>query len=498
LVPIEPQVFDILAFLIDKRDMVVSKDDLLEAVWNGRVVSESALTTRINAVRAVLGDSGGEQRLIKTIPRKGIRFVGAVREEQAGAASTPEREPRLGFAGPDRASIAVLPFTNIGGDVEQEYFADGMAEEIITELSRCKWLFVIARNSSFSYKGKSVDVRQIGRDLGVRYVLEGSVRRAGNRLRLIAQLIEAASGVHIWADRFDGDMTDVFGLQDQMTEKVVATLEPKILLAEIERLKTRPAANLDAYDLLLRAQGLEYEFTRESLAAALRCLEQAIALDPCYARALALMAYCHTERYFQGWSADARTEIAEAAGLAIRAAELGPDDGNVLWMSSFAIRHLPHNAGRARDLATRALLLNPNSAGALANAGWGEALVTDDPIKALDLFRRAERLNPLDPRGWLQAGGMSVAYYLAKQFEEAAALATRILGDNPRYAIAYRVAAASLAQLGRKEQAAQMIAEVLKIEPDFTIRGLRARIMYMHEAAWETYAEGLRLAGSPP
>jgi len=499
LVAVEPQVFDLLAYLIGNRERVVSKDDLLAAVWDGRIVSESALTTRINAVRCAIGDSGGEQRLIKTVPRKGVRFVGSVREGREDPTTlAPVRPAEHGaVALPEGPSIAVLPFTNMSHDPEQDYFADGMAEEIIAALSRCKWLLVIARNSSFTYKGKSVDVRRIGRDLGVRYVLEGSVRRAGNRLRFIAQLIEAASGAHIWADRFDGDMTDVFGLQDQITEKVVATLEPKILLAEIDRLKNKPAANLDAYDLLLRAQGLEYEFTRESLAAAVRCLEQAIALDPSYARALALMAYCHTERFFQGWSDNAQADIAHAARLAARAVELGKDDGDVLWMSSFALRHVPDNAKRAKELAERALLLNPNSAGALANAGWGEALVADNAGEALELFRRAERLNPRDPHGWLQAGGMSLAYFLDGKFEEAAAVAIRALGDNPRYAIGYRVAAASLAQLGRQDEAVELVAKLLDIEPDFTIAKRRARLTYMHDGAKARYTEGLRLAGLP-
>ena len=249
-------------------------------------MSESALDSRINAARRRTRRQRGAQRLIKTLPRKGIRFVGAVREEQArasaDAAESPAEPPAPAFALPDRPSIAVLPFTNMSGDPEQEYFADGMAEEIITALSRCSWLFVIARNSSFTYKGKAVDVRQVGRELGVRYVLEGSVRRGGDRLRFTGQLIEATSGTHIWADRFEGEMSDVFELQDRITESVVAAIEPKLQLAEIERLKHKPHSNLDAYDLLLRAQQLEYEFTEESLTAALRYLKQALTIDPSY------------------------------------------------------------------------------------------------------------------------------------------------------------------------------------------------------------------------
>jgi len=277
LVSIEPQVFDVLEYLIRNRERVVSRDDLLAKIWAGRIVSDSALTSRINAARAAVGDNGDEQRLIKTLPRKGIRFVGAVREDhtpsQAGSiipvrVDQPVEEPTgpvplrhaanvvstPAFGVPDRPSIAVLPFTNMSGDPEQDYFADGMAEEILTALSRCKWLFVIARNSSFTYKGKSVDIRQVGRELGVRYVLEGSVRRGANRLRFTAQLIEAMSGAHIWADRFEGELADVFELQDRFTASIVAAIEPNLQLAEIERMKNKLAANLDAYDLMLRAQ----------------------------------------------------------------------------------------------------------------------------------------------------------------------------------------------------------------------------------------------------
>ena len=217
LVAIEPKVFDLLEFLIRNRARVVSKDDLIEAIWDGRIVSESALSTSINAARSAVGDTGEDQRLIRTLHRKGIRFIGDVRDEsQPARGSVPVQDQGDTFTLPDKPSIAVLPFTNISGDQEYEYFSDGMTEEIITGLSQCSWLFVIARNSSFTYKGKMIDSRQVGRELGVRYVLEGSVRRGGNRLRITGQLIDATLGSHIWADRFDGEMNDVFELQDRV------------------------------------------------------------------------------------------------------------------------------------------------------------------------------------------------------------------------------------------------------------------------------------------
>ena len=500
LVALTPQVFDLLVYVIRNRERVVSKDDLINAVWGGRIVSESALTTRINAARSAIGDSGEQQRLIKTLPRKGVRFVGTVREEDvpAGAISTtPTAQPgRLTLALPDKPSIAVLSFTNMSGDPQQDYFADGVAEEIITALSRCTWLFVIARNSSFTYKGKDVDVRQIGRDLGVRYVLEGSIRRAANRLQITGQLVDANSGVHIWADRFEGDKSDVFALQDRITESVVGAIEPKLQLAEIERLKHKPEPDFDAYDLLLRAQALEYEFTEASLAAALRCLEQALAIDPTYAPAMALAAYCYAERHNQGWTGAMDADATTGLALASRAIELGKDDANVLWMSAFAVRALGADPHRARALLSRALQLNPNSAIALTTAAWNEAMLANS-TKALKMLQRAERLSPRDPRAWYMASAAALAHFACGQYEEASACARRGLSENPRFTRTLRVLAASLAKLGHMEGAEQAMQNLLKIEPDLTERKLRWRLRHMDESLLGTFLHGLHLAGLP-
>jgi TolB-like protein len=308
---------------------------------------------------------------------------------------------------PDKPSIAVLPFANMSGDPEQDYFADGMAEEIITALSRCSWLFVIARNSSFTYKGKAVDIRQVGRELGVRYVLEGSVRRGGgDRLRFTGQLIDATSGGHIWADRFEGSIGTVFELQDRFTESVVAAIEPKLQLAEIERLKHKPAPHFDAYDLLLRAQQCEYEFRPESHDAALHYLDKALAIDPSYAPALALAALCHAERRDQGWMKDAEVEGCEGFRFASRAVELGKDDANVFWMAGYAILRLQMDLPRSRELVRHSLELNPNSAVALAIVGEIESCL-GNTREALDLLVHAARLSPRDPRGWLITSKMA-------------------------------------------------------------------------------------------
>jgi TolB-like protein len=278
VVSITPQVFDLLEYLIRNRERVVSKDDLINAVWKGRIVSDAALTTRLNAVRAAIGDTGEEQRLIKTFPRKGFRFVGQVQETREVAGPDPGDAPESALALPDKPSIAVLPFDNMSGDPEQEYFADGMVEEIITALSRFKSLFVIARNSSFTFKGRAVDIKEVGRRLGVRYVLEGSVRKASGKVRITGQLVDAVTGAHIWVDRFERDLTDIFVLQDEVTVAVVSAIQPKLLQTEIAVAARRRPKNLTAYDLYLRATQQYYPMTREGVAEAIRLASRALEL----------------------------------------------------------------------------------------------------------------------------------------------------------------------------------------------------------------------------
>src|SRR5262249_35428568 len=350
----------------------VSKDDLLAAVWDGRLVSESTLTTRINAARSAIGDSGEAQRLIKTLPRKGVRFVGAVREEQEPvnvALALPSEQsipPEL----PDRPSIAVLPFVNMSGDPEQEYFADGMVEEIITALSRMRWLFVIARNSSFVYKGRAVDVKQVGRELGVRYVFEGSVRKAANRVRITGQLLEASTGVHLWADRFEGGLEDVFDLQDQVTASVVGAIAPRLGQAEIDRSKRKPTESLDAYDYFLRGMANVHRWTREANNEALRNFHCAIERDPEFASAYGLAARCYSQRKACGWVTDRRQETAEAERLAWLAAEFGKDDAVALCTAGIVLGYVVGNLDDGNVLIDRALALNPNLAWAWVFGSW--------------------------------------------------------------------------------------------------------------------------------
>ena len=345
LVAIEPQVFDLLQLFIRERTRVVSKDDLIDKVWNGRIVSESTLTSRITAARHAVGDSGEKQRLIRTVPRKGHRFVGEVREHERSPDECTARpaasvapldqvgQPRPALTLPNRPSIAVLPFNNMSGDPEQEYFADGMVEEIITALSRVRWLFVIARNSSFTYKGRAADVKQVGRELGVRYVLEGGVRKAVRRVRITAQLIDASTGAHLWADRFEGTLKDIFDLQDQVTASVVGAIAPKLEQAEIVRAKNKPTESLDAYDYYLRGIATVHQLNSKANDEALRLFYAAIDLDPDFAPAYGMAAQCFHWRKRYGLMSNRVREIAETERLGRRAAELGREDAVALCIN---------------------------------------------------------------------------------------------------------------------------------------------------------------------
>jgi TolB-like protein len=322
-VAVEPQVFDLLVHLIENRDHVVSKDDLIETVWDGRIVSESTLTSRINAARRAVGDSGKDQAVIRTIARKGFRFVGDVQPlRSAGGAALQPLDPTGEPLHPplpalDRAAIAVLPFANLSGEPEQEYFSEGISEDIITALSKLRWFYVIARNSSFIYKQKSVHHQQIGEELGVGYVVEGSVRKDGDHVRIAAQLVDVATGSHLWAERYDRNLADVFAVQDEITQAVVAAIEPQLYAAENFRARRKAPDNMDAWDLVMRALSHYWRVTRQDNLVAQALLEKAIAVDPAYGQALSLLASCHMFSSHMGWQDISKTvPVAERAALA--------------------------------------------------------------------------------------------------------------------------------------------------------------------------------------
>jgi TolB-like protein/Flp pilus assembly protein TadD len=424
-----------------------------------------------------------------------VRFVGGVREE-ADVAGAPAATVAAGARADDGPAIAVLPFTNMSGDSESDYFADGMAEEIITSLSRCGGILVIARNSSFTYKGRAVDVRQVGRELGVGYVLEGSVRRAGDTLRITAQLIETGAGTHVWADRFDGSLRDAFALQDKIADTAAAIIEPRLRFAEVERARRSPPKNLRAYDLWLQAVSHYGTFTADGMVAALKCLEQALSLDPLYAPAMATIAFYHAEARFQGWAQQSEDDRRKAVALGLEAVELARDDPNLLWLVAFAVWALNADAERSRDLFERALRLNPNSAQALTRAAWVEA-ITADPVSARAKIERAFRLDPIHPRDWAMHAGMAMTYLAERRFADAVPWAENAVARNPRAAYAQRALAVALVNAGDLARARQVFAAARAIEPNLSATQLRARIPVVRSGIRDIYIEALRQVGLP-
>jgi TolB-like protein len=506
-ISVGPQVFDLLVYLVQNRDRVVSKDDLLNAVWSGRIVSESTLTSHINAVRKAIGDSGDEQRLLRTIARKGFRFVGEVRQppvQKAGAPPThvlgtavensAQEIPPLAL--PDKPSIAVLAFQNLSGDPEQEYFADGIVEDIITALSRMRWLFVIARNSSFIYKGRAVDVKQVGRELGVRYVLEGSVRKAAGRVRIAGQLIDAATGQNLWADRFEGSLDDLFDLQDQVTASVVGAIGPTLEDAEIARARRKPTERLDAYDYYLRGMAFFHRGTREAIDQGLPLFYKAIEHDPDFASAHAMAAWCIFWRKINGWMAEREREIAEGVRLARRAVELGKDDAVALARSGHALGHLAGDLDTGIELLDRALMLNPNSATAWFLSGFLRAFY-GEPEVATDHFARAMRLSPLDPEMFRMQTGTALSHLLAGQFDIASSWAEKAFRNFPSFLFAVSIIAASHGLAGRMDEAHRAMRRLRELDPTLRISTLKDWVPLRRPADLGRFADGLRRAGLP-
>ena len=435
VVPTTPQVFDLLDFLIRNRERVVSKDDLVIAIWQGRTVSNAALTTRLNAARSAIGDSGEKQRFIKTLPRKGVHFVGAVQDTNrptgtAALSDSHAESPETALALPDKPSIAVLPFENMSGDPEQEYFADGMVEEITTALSRFKWLFVIARNSSFTFKGKVVDVKEVGRRLGVRYVLEGSVRKASGKVRITGQLIDAMTGAHIWADRFERELTDVFALQDEVAVAVVSVIQPKLLQTEITMATRRRPENLTAYDYYLRAMPQYYLTTGEGLAEALRLARRALELDPRFGLAASLAGRCHMLNVLFGYAVDPQFECKEAIRLVRLALSLDDSDPDTLARASVVSAYMAGDCEGAIEMADRAVALNPNSFIASASRGWVYKIagLSDEAVRS---WERAMRMSPVDPQLHMAFLGMAMAYIEVRRFDESIVAAKKALRQTP-------------------------------------------------------------------
>ena len=479
-------------------DVVVDRDDLLGDAVNvaarlegigepgGICISEDAYRQVRDRVSSKFVD-GGEQQF-KNIARP-VRVYYLVDDSSPAAAS------RAALSPPDKPSIAVLPFQNMSGDPEQEYFADGMVEDIITALSRFSWLMVIARNSTFTYKNKAIDMKQIGRELGVRYALEGSVRKAAGTVRITGQLIDCATGAHLWADRFDGALDNVFDLQDQVTLNVVGAIEPRLRKAEIERATRKPTGNLGAYDYFLRGLSRFHQYTRQGNEEAQKLFLKVIDLDPNYAAAYGMAAYCRHRRRAWGWADDRKRELHELAHLARQAAKLGKDDPVALstagWVTAYDLRD-PELGGALID---RALALNPSE----ATAWWMRAFAhvwLGEPEPAIADAERAMRLSPRDPLIHQMYSAIGNAYFVSGKYEEAAASALAALQVEPDFQPGLRLGAAACGQLGRLEEANGLILRLRELFPDITLSILKDLLAYRpdHLAA---FLDGLRKAGLP-
>lgn len=492
VIALEPQVFDLLVLLIENRDRVVSKDDLIASIWQRRAVSDSTLTSRINAARKAIGDSGEQQRLIRTIARKGLRFVGELHEtpqiHESASAGAARVIPSLS----ERPAIAVLPFVNMSGDPEQEYFSDGISEDIMTALSKLRWFLVIARNSSFAYKGKNVLLKQVASELGVGYVVEGSVRKAGDRVRITAQLNDTATGSHLWAEHYDRGLADVFAVQDEITEAIVAAIEPQIYAAENFRAQRKPPENLDAWDLVMRALSHYWRVTRQDNVVAQALLEKAISIDPNYGQALGVLANSYMFTAHMGW-ADmiAAIPVAERAALAaIRG------DSEDAW-AHLALGHVYLMGRRFDDSLAEyelALRLNPNFA--LAQAYYGLSLSYNSRWQEADVAaRRAIRLSPRDPLQSIYCGIAAYARFVGHDYAEAMKLARESIRQRGDFVGGHRVLTAATAMAGDRGGAAQALEGLRRAQPNISLAWIGENMPIRHEAERAHYLEGFRRAG---
>jgi adenylate cyclase len=492
--------FELLRYLAENPDRVVTKEELLKAIWPDVVVTDESLKHCVSEVRQAIGDSA--QTIIETVPRRGYRFAAPVVRVATGAAAAPPASP---VSGPrlqsslDRPSVAVLPFANLSSDPQQDYFSDGITEDITTELSRFSELMVIARNSAFQYKGKAVDIRQVGRELNTRYVLEGSVRRSGDRIRITAQLIDAATGAHRWGERYDRELHDVFAVQDEVARAIVVILAAHVKRAEIERALLKPPVAWEAYEYYLR--GTEAFFlhrsrrTEASLNDARRLLEQSLAIDPDYARAYVMLSWTQVQAYNEPYDGDYLSPAAldrglELAETAVHLDPLLPQARAQLGAS--LIYKSQHDAGIAEF--ERAFALNPN----FIDHRYARSLMyAGEPARAIEVLNANMRLDPFQPliyaTGWL-----GQAYYLLKRYGEAVRLARECASRLPNLQWPRLHLAAAYAQSGELEEARKEAAEVLRINPGFTIESYkRLLVVHKYPKDAEHILDGLRKAGLP-
>jgi TolB-like protein len=484
VVPLRPKSFDVLVHLVRNPGRLVSKDELIDSVWQNVIVTENSLVQCIREVRQALGEDA--QSVIETVARRGYLFAPSV-TATVDAAAAPGSLPL-----PDRPSIAVLSFDNMSGDPDQEYFADGISEDLITGLSRIRWLFVIARNSTFVYKHRAIDVKQVSRELGVRYVLEGSVRRAGNRLRVSAQLIDATTGGHHWAERYDRELGDIFAMQDEITRSVAAAIEPHLLAAEGVRALSRSADDLGAWEQVARAQTHFWRMTRPDYETAIAALNRAAEAYPGYAPARSRLGFCLVFAAHMGWVERDRGLL---AGGQHAVAAMALDDRDP-W-GHIALGYLALMERRAEDAIAafrRAVDLNPNSAAGRSHLSHGLAFAGHDR-EAIEHAEEAIRLSPVDPEMALFLGAIAVAHYTAGRFAQAVKFTTQATRLRPGFQGAQRLRCAGLAQMGHVDEARAFLATVRREQPELSIEWIRASVPYQTPELMELFLDGMRKAG---
>ena len=497
---IEPQVFDLLHYLIEHRDRLVAKDELLDAIWTDRTVSDWALSSRIMSARKAVGDDGKTQAVIRTVPRRGFRFVADVEVLQQ-----PQEQVRSAVDGPftpqdksplsDKPSIAVLPFDNMSGDPGQEYFSDGIAEDIITALSRFHQFFVIARSSSFTYNRRAVDVKQVARELGVQYVIEGSVRQSGNRVRITAQLIDAANNHHIWAENYDRELGDIFAVQDEITEHIAMAVAPELDAQEMARAQRKNIQELGVWELLARANWQIWKFSEKDSGESEHLLLKALELDPNNSRVHAWLSRYYLNDGMYGWRRPASRSRELALEMGQKAFDLNKDDElahTMLGASLFVSKRHKEAIQRLRA----AVKLNPNFFLALSNLG--SALVfAHEHDEGLEYLNKAMRLSPKDPHRQYHVGTIGLHHFIEERYDESLIWAEKLLYENQSPSFGYLVLAPAHGMLGNLSEAREAYEKLSSITPNMTIAGTLRSIPFAYEDDEMHYAEGLRRAGMP-
>jgi len=489
-IKLTPKALRLLSYLAQRSGEVISKDELFAAVWPETTVGDAALVTCIQELRSALKDDARKPRYIETLHRRGYRFI--ARPARSAEANDQANGTAAALSLPNKPSIAVLPFTNMSGHTDQDYFAEGISEDLITELARIRWLFVIARNSSFVYKNRSLDVKEVSRALGVRYVLEGSVRRSGKQVRITAQLVDATTGMHHWAEHYDRKAGDIFAVQDEITRSVVAAIEPRLLAAEGLRASSRSPADLDAWETVVRAQTHVWRLNRADNCSAITALERAVEAYPDYARARSLLAFCLVFAAHNGWIERAeglragRRQVMQAVALD----DTEPWGQIAFGYSSMMERRTEESLAAFR----RAVNLNPSSAAAHCYLSHGLAFAGHSD-EAIAHGEEAIRLSPLDPEMAMFLGGIAVSHYVAGRFQQALQYSSELLRLRPGFLGGQRMRCASLAQLGRLDEAREVLAMLRQEHHELSIAWIKASVPYQTPALMDRFLDGMRKAG---